>query len=249
MRDMLKAGVHLGHHTRYWNPKMRPFIYAAHHKLHIIDLEKTLVHLEEACRVARKMAVRGETILFVGTKRTARKCTQEQALRCGMPYINVRWLGGMLTNYRTIRQSVGRLEYLEKQAEDGTFDKLTKKEALGRQRQIHKLHRAVGGIKDMHGPPNALFVLDVRHEKIAVTEASRLGIPIIGVVDTNSDPDRIDYVIPGNDDSFMSAELYTRTLANAIIEGRTERDSITAQNQDSAESTTDLKLDMGKVVS
>lgn len=225
IREMLEAGIHFGHHTRYWNPKMRPFIYAAHHKLHIIDLEQTAQHLKEVCQIVEAMALQNKNILFVGTKRTAKRHIKEQAIRCGMPYVNERWLGGMLTNHQTIRQSVVRLANLEMQSQDGTFDKLTKKEALGLERRMNKLDRAVGGIKEMKGLPHALFVLDIRHEKIAVTEANKLGIPIIGIVDTNSDPDTVDHIIPGNDDSIRSALLYTKTIADAIIEGSAKRES------------------------
>ena len=219
IREMVEAGVHFGHRTRYWNPKMAPYIYDSYSKVHIIDLEQTLILLEKALQVVKRMAIRNEKILFVGTKRAAGKLIKEHAERCGMPYISERWLGGMLTNYKTIRKSVSRLEDLELQKIDGTFDKLTKKEALGRQRKLDKLIRAVGGIKDMQGLPNALFILDIEHEKIAVAEAKRLSIPIIAIADTNGNPDDIDYIIPGNDDSMLSIKLYVESIANAIIEG------------------------------
>lgn len=221
IREMVEAGVHFGHRTRYWNPKMAPYIYDSHSKVHIIDLEQTLTLLEKALQVVQNMATRNEKILFVGTKRAAGKLIKEHAERCGMPYINERWLGGMLTNYKTIRKSVSRLEDLELQKIDGTFDKLTKKEALGRQRKLDKLNRSVGGIKDMKGLPNALFILDIEYEKIAVAEAKRLGIPIIAIADTNGNPDDIDHIIPGNDDSMLSIKLYVQSIANAVIEGTT----------------------------
>ncbi|MGB0466138.1 MAG: 30S ribosomal protein S2 [Pontibacterium sp.] len=219
MRDLLKAGVHFGHQTRYWNPKMSKFIFGARNKIHIINLEHTLPALNGALDVVQNMASNKNKVLFVGTKRAASKIIQEEATRANMPYINHRWLGGMLTNYKTIRQSIRRLRDLESQSQDGTFEKLTKKEALMRQREMEKLERSIGGIKEMGGLPDALFVIDVDHERIAVNEANKLGIPVIGVVDTNSNPDGIDYVIPGNDDALRAIQIYVKSAADACLEG------------------------------
>ncbi|WP_370278630.1 30S ribosomal protein S2 [Pontibacterium sp.] len=219
MRDLLKAGVHFGHQTRYWNPKMSKFIFGARNKIHIINLEHTLPALNGALDVVQGMASNKNKVLFVGTKRAASKIVKEEAERAGMPFVNHRWLGGMLTNYKTIRQSIRRLRDLESQAQDGTFEKLTKKEALMRQREMDKLERSIGGIKDMGGLPDALFVIDVDHERIAVNEANKLGIPVIGVVDTNSNPDGIDYVIPGNDDALRAIQIYVKSAADACLEG------------------------------
>lgn len=217
MRDMLQAGVHFGHQTRFWNPKMAPFIFGARNKIHIINLEHSVPAMNEALTAIEKLASNKSKILFVGTKRAASKIVAEQATRAGMPYVSHRWLGGMLTNYKTIRQSVRRLRDLEAQEQDGTFDKLTKKEALMRRRDMEKLERSIGGIKDMAGLPDALFVIDVDHERIAIQEANKLGIPVIGVVDTNSNPDGIDYVIPGNDDAIRAIKLYVNSVAETII--------------------------------
>ncbi|MBE9396044.1 30S ribosomal protein S2 [Pontibacterium sp. N1Y112] len=219
MRDLLKAGVHFGHQTRYWNPKMSKFIFGARNKIHIINLEHTLPALNGALDVVQGMATNKNKVLFVGTKRAASKIIKDEAARAGMPYVNHRWLGGMLTNYKTIRQSIRRLRDLESQAQDGTFEQLTKKEALMRQREMDKLERSIGGIKDMGGLPDALFVIDVDHERIAVNEANKLGIPVIGVVDTNSNPDGIDYVIPGNDDALRAIQIYVQSAADACLEG------------------------------
>ncbi|MCY4564214.1 MAG: 30S ribosomal protein S2 [Gammaproteobacteria bacterium] len=220
MRDMLAAGVHFGHQTRFWNPKMGPFIFGARRKIHIIDLEKTVPAFEQALTELRNLASRGNKILFVGTKRAAARVIREQALRVDMPFVDQRWLGGMLTNYKTIRQSIRRLQDLEKQEEEGGFDLLTKKEALHQRRLMQKLERSLGGIKNIGGLPDALFVVDVQHERIAVSEANKLGIPVFAVVDTNSDPDGIDYVIPGNDDAIRAIRLYVTAVADAIQEGR-----------------------------
>ena len=220
MRDMLKAGVHFGHQTRFWNPKMKPYIFGARNKIHIINLEKTLPLFNDALAFVNKLASSNNKILFVGTKRAAQKIIQEEATRCGMPYVDHRWLGGMLTNWKTIRQSIKRYRDLEAQAQDGTFHKLTKKEALMRTREMEKLERSIGGIKEMGGLPDALFIIDVDHEDIAVQEARKLGIPVIAVVDTNSDPDGIDYVIPGNDDAIRAIQLYVSAMADACLEGR-----------------------------
>ena len=220
MRDMLAAGVHFGHQTRFWNPKMAPFIFGSRNKIHIINLEKTLPAFNEALTELRNLGSRKHKILFVGTKRAAAKVVKEQASRVGMPYVDQRWLGGMLTNYKTIRQSIRRLQELETQSTDGTFEMLTKREALQRSRLMEKLERSLGGIKDMGGLPDALFVVDVMHEHIAVSEANKLGIPVFGVVDTNSDPEGIDYIIPGNDDAIRAIRLYVTAVADAIAEGQ-----------------------------
>ena len=220
MRDMLKAGVHFGHQTRYWNPKMGKYIFGARNKIHIINLEKTLPMFNEALSFVEKLAAGKNKILFVGTKRSAGKIVREEATRCGSPFVDHRWLGGMLTNYKTIRASIKRLRELEAQSQDGTFAKLTKKEALMRTRDLEKLDRSLGGIKDMGGLPDALFVIDVDHERIAITEANKLGIPVIGVVDTNSSPEGVDYIIPGNDDAIRAIQLYMGAMADAVIRGR-----------------------------
>ncbi|MBX3706559.1 MAG: 30S ribosomal protein S2 [Pseudomonadales bacterium] len=220
MRDMLAAGVHFGHQTRFWNPKMGPYIFGARNRIHIINLEKTLPAFNAALDELRRMGASGKKVLFVGTKRAAAEVVREQASRVGMPYVDQRWLGGMLTNYKTIRQSMRRLQELETQAADGTFDLLTKREALQKSRSLEKLTRSIGGIKDMGGLPDALFVIDVMHEHIAVTEANKLGIPVFGVVDSNSDPEGVDYVIPGNDDAIRAIRLYVTAAADAIQEGR-----------------------------
>lgn len=222
MRDMLAAGAHFGHQTRFWNPKMAPYIFGARNKIHIINLEHTLPAFNEVLDHVRSLAATHKKILFVGTKRAAAKVVREQAERVGMPYVDQRWLGGMLTNYKTIRQSILHLKDLETQADDGTFEMLTKKEALRKLRTMEKLQRSLGGIKDMGGLPDALFVIDVQHERIAVSEANKLGIEVIGVVDTNSDPDGIDYVIPGNDDAIRAIRLYVMGVADAIEEGRNQ---------------------------
>ncbi len=223
MRDMLAAGVHFGHQTRFWNPKMAPFIFGSRNKIHIINLEKTMPAFNAALIELRNLASRGNKILFVGTKRAAAKVIREQALRVGMPFVDQRWLGGMLTNYKTIRQSIKRLKELEIQADDGTFEMLTKKEALQKRRLMEKLERSLGGIKDMGGLPDAIFVIDVMREHIAISEARKLGIPVFGVVDTNSDPDGVDWVIPGNDDAIRAIRLYVTTVADAIQEGKDNR--------------------------
>lgn len=220
MREMLQAGVHFGHQTRYWNPKMAPFIFGARNKIHIINLEHTVPAMNNALDALAKLGANKNKVLFVGTKRAAGKIIAEQASRAGMPYVSHRWLGGMLTNYKTIRQSVRRLRELETQAQDGTFDKLTKKEALMRHRDMEKLERSIGGIKEMSGLPDALFVIDVDHERIAIQEANKLGIPVFGIVDTNSNPDGVDYVIPGNDDAIRAIRLYVAAFADAISAGK-----------------------------
>jgi small subunit ribosomal protein S2 len=220
MRQMLEAGVHFGHQTRYWNPKMAPFIFGARGKIHIINLEKTLPLLTDSMNFISKLAAKRGSIMFVGTKRAASAAIEEEAKRCGMPFVSHRWLGGMLTNYRTIRASVKRLKQLESMSEDGSIDHLVKKEVLQLTRERDKLERSLGGIKDMKALPDALFVVDVNHEDIAVKEARKLGIPVIAIVDTNCSPENIDYVIPGNDDAIRSIRLYAQLAAEAVLEGR-----------------------------
>jgi small subunit ribosomal protein S2 len=222
MRQLLEAGVHFGHQTRYWNPKMAPYIYGVRNKIHIINLEKTLPMFNEAMDFLSRVAANKGEVLFVGTKRQAQDVVAEEAKRAGMPYVNHRWLGGMLTNYQTIKKSIQRLKELETMAQDGTFDKLTKKEALMLTREMEKLERALGGIKNMKsaGRPAALFVIDVGNEHIAIKEARKLGIPVVGVVDTNNDPAGIDFVIPGNDDAIRAIKLYLSMAADAITEGK-----------------------------
>ena len=220
MRDMIAAGVHFGHQARYWNPKMAPYIFGVRNHVHIIHLERTLEGINEAMSAVRQMASRNQKILFVGTKRAAQKAVREHAERVGMPYVDQRWLGGMLTNYKTIRQSIRRLKELESQEEEGIFDLLTKKEALEKRRSMAKLERSLGGIKEMGGLPDVLFVIDVMHERIAVVEANKLGIPVIGVVDTNSDPEGVDWIIPGNDDAIRAVRLYVTAIADEILVGK-----------------------------
>ena len=220
MRQMLEAGVHFGHQARFWNPKMAPFIFGERNKIHIINLEKTLPLYNDAMNFMGKLVSNKGTVLFVGTKRSARETVRSEAERCKMPFVNHRWLGGMLTNFKTVRQSIKRLKDLETMEQDGTFDKLSKKEGLMLRREKEKLDRSLGGIKDMARLPDALFVVDVGHEKIAVAEARKLGIPVVGIVDTNHSPIDIDYVIPGNDDSIRAIQLYVQGAADAVDEGR-----------------------------
>jgi len=215
MRQMLEAGVHFGHQTRYWNPKMAPYIFGERGKIHIINLEKTMPLFSDAMNYLSSTVANGGTVLFVGTKRSAQTVVMENAIRCGMPYVNHRWLGGMLTNYKTVRQSIKRLKDLETMSEDGTFDRISKKEALMLTRERDKLERSLGGIKDMRGIPDAMFIVDVGYEKIAIKEARKLGIPVIGVVDTNNSLEGIDYVIPGNDDAIRAIKLYVEAAADA----------------------------------
>jgi len=231
MRQMLEAGVHFGHQTRYWNPKMAPFIFGARGKIHIINLEKTLPLLNDSMNFISKLAAKRGSIMFVGTKRAASAAIEEEARRCGMPFVSHRWLGGMLTNYRTIRASVKRLKQLEGMSEDGSIDHLVKKEVLQLTRERDKLERSLGGIKDMKGLPDALFIVDVSHEDIAVKEARKLGIPVIAIVDTNCSPDDIDYVIPGNDDAIRSIRLYAQLAAEAVLEGRASAPQIEADDE------------------
>jgi small subunit ribosomal protein S2 len=226
MRDMLSAGVHFGHQTRYWNPKMGKYIFGARNKIHIINLEHTVPAFNEALALVQQMASQKKKILFVGTKRAAQKTIKEQAERAGQPFVSHRWLGGMLTNYKTIRASIRRLSELTAQSQDGTFAKLTKKEALMRSRDMEKLERSIGGIKNIAGLPDALFVIDVDHERIAIQEANKLGIPVIGIVDTNSNPEGVDYVIPGNDDAIRAIKLYVSAIADACLDGAKSASSV-----------------------
>ncbi len=243
MRQMLEAGVHFGHQTRYWNPKMAPYIFGHRNKIHIINLEKTLALYQDALKFVRKLAANKGNILFVGTKRQAREILHEEAVRCSMPYVDHRWLGGMLTNFKTVKQSIKRLKEMEGMVEDGSLERLSKKEALGIQRELAKLQRSLGGIKDLAGLPDALFIIDVGYHKGAVTEAVKLGIPIVAVIDTNHSPDKIAYVIPGNDDSSRAIRLYARGMADAVLEGRSQaveevvaasRDEFVEVNEDGA---------------
>jgi len=222
MRQMLEAGVHFGHQTRYWNPKMAPFIFGHRNKIHIINLEQTLALYNDAAKFVRKLAANKGVILFVGTKRQAREIVREEAVRATVPFVDHRWLGGMLTNFKTVKQSIKRLKEMEAQVEDGSVERMSKKEALHFQRELAKLERSLGGIKTLDGPPDALFVIDVGYHKGAVAEAKKLGIPIVAVVDTNHSPDGIAYVIPGNDDSSRAIRLYARGIADAVLEGRSQ---------------------------
>jgi len=220
MREMLEAGVHFGHQTRYWNPKMAPYIFGHRNKIHIVNLEKTMEKYQEALKFVRQLSTNKGTVLFVGTKRQTGEILSVEAARCGMPYVDHRWLGGMLTNYKTVKQSIKRLKEMEAMTQDGSMDKLPKKEALQYQREIAKLDRSLGGIKEMNSLPDALFVIDVGYQKGAITEAKKLGIPVIGVVDTNHSPEGVAYVIPGNDDSNRAIRLYVRGMADAVLEGK-----------------------------
>jgi small subunit ribosomal protein S2 len=220
MRQMLEAGVHFGHQTRYWNPKMAPYIFGERGKIHIINLEKTMPLFGDAMNYISSLVARGGTLLFVGTKRSAQTIVRESAERCGMPYVNHRWLGGMLTNYKTVRASIKRLKELETMSEDGSFSRISKKEALMLRRELEKLERSLGGIKNMRGIPDAMFVVDVGHEKIAITEARKLGIPVVGIVDTNNSLEGVDYVIPGNDDAIRAIKLYVAAAADAVDTGK-----------------------------
>jgi small subunit ribosomal protein S2 len=229
MRDMLQAGVHFGHQTRYWNPKMKPFIFGARNRVHIINLEQTVPMFNGALDFIKSVSARKGKILFVGTKRAAGEAIKEAAISCDQYYVNHRWLGGMLTNWKTVRQSIKRLKDLEAQSEDGTFDKLTKKEALMRTREMEKLEKSLGGIKNMGGLPDVLFVIDADHEHIAIKEANNLGIPVVAVVDTNSKPDGVDFVIPGNDDAIRAIQLYLNAAADAVVEGREQNLEVQAE--------------------
>jgi small subunit ribosomal protein S2 len=232
MRQMLEAGVHFGHQTRYWNPKMAPYIFGERGKIHIVNLEKTLPLFNDAMNYISSLVANGGTLLFVGTKRSAQTAVHEHATRCGMPYVNHRWLGGMLTNYKTVRQSIKRLKQLETMESDGSLDRLSKREALMLRREQEKLERSLGGIKDMNGIPDAMFVVDVGYEKIAVSEAVKLGIPVVGVVDTNNSVEGIDYVIPGNDDAIRAISLYVENAANAVETGRMNIARISPDSED-----------------
>ena len=220
MREMLEAGVHFGHQTRYWNPKMAPFIFGHRNKIHIINLEKTVANFQDATKFLRQIAAKGGNVLFVGTKRAARELVASEAVRAGMPFVDSRWLGGMLTNFKTVKSSIKRLKDMEVIVADGGTERMTKKEALMFQRELDKLNKSIGGIKDMNGLPDAIFMIDVGYHKIAVAEARALGIPVVAVVDTNHSPDGIDYIIPGNDDSSKAVTLYARGIADAVLEGR-----------------------------
>ena len=222
MREMLEAGVHFGHQTRFWNPKMAPYIFGHRNKIHIVNLEKTLVKYQEAMSFLKKLSGKKGTVLFVSTKRQAREILAEEARRAGMPYVDERWLGGMLTNFKTVKLSIKRLKDLEQMLADGGFERLSKKEALTATREMEKLQKSIGGIKDMNGLPDAIFVIDVGYHNIAIVEANKLGIPVIGVVDTNHSPAGVDYVIPGNDDSSRAIRLYAQGAADAILEGRNQ---------------------------
>ena len=220
MRQMLEAGVHFGHQTRYWNPKMAPFIFGKRNNIHIMNLEHSLPMFNDALNFVGKLASKKGRILFVGTKRAAQETIREDAERAGMPYVNRRWLGGMLTNYQTVRQSIKRLDAIQEMIESGKLEGLKKKEVLNLTREQDKLEKSIGGIRKMGGVPDALFVIDVDHERIAIQEANKLKIPVIAIVDSNSNPDGVDYVIPGNDDSMRAIKLYTSSMADAILEGR-----------------------------
>jgi small subunit ribosomal protein S2 len=222
MREMLEAGVHFGHQTRYWNPKMAQYIFGARNKIHIINLEKTLGLYQDALKFVRQLAANKGQILFVGTKRQAREIVHEEAVRCQMPFVDHRWLGGMLTNFKTVKQSIKRLKEMEGMVEDGSLERLSKKEGLGIQRELAKLQRSLGGIKDLNGLPDAIFIIDVGYQKGTVQEAAKLGIPVVAVVDTNHSPEKIAYVIPGNDDSSRAIRLYARGIADAVLEGRSQ---------------------------
>ena len=232
MRQMLESGVHFGHQTRYWNPKMAPYIFGERGKIHIVNLEKTLPLFNDSMNYISSLVANGGTILFVGTKRAAQGVIREQAERCGMPYVNHRWLGGMLTNYKTVRQSIKRLKDLETMEEDGSMARLSKKEALMLSREKEKLERSLGGIKNMKGIPDAMFVVDVGYEKIAVSEAVKLGVPVVGVVDTNNSLNGVDYVIPGNDDAIRAIKLYVESAADAVDNGRLNIARISAETED-----------------
>jgi small subunit ribosomal protein S2 len=251
MRDLLQAGAHFGHQTRYWNPKMDQYIFGARNKIHIINLEHTVPAFNEALDMVKRLAGNKNKIMFVGTKRAAGKIMKEQAERAGMPYVSHRWLGGMLTNYKTIRASIKRLRDLEAQQADGTFESLTKKEALMRTRTMEKLERSIGGIKEMGGLPDALFVVDVDHERIAITEANKLGIPVIGIVDTNSNPDGVDYVIPGNDDAIRAIKLYVTAVADACLQGKIEAgEAVSTKNEfveEEVEAKAEVKAEVAEV--
>ena len=235
IRQMLEAGVHFGHQTRFWCPKMAPYIFGSRNKIHIVDLDKTIVKYQEAMNFVKKIASKNGTILFVGTKRQSREIIMNEALRAKMPYVEQRWLGGMLTNFKTVRASLKRLKEMEERAQSGELEKMTKKEALTFTRSLEKLRKSIGGINEMNSLPSAIFVVDVGYHKIAVTEAQKLGIPVVAVVDTNHSPDGIDYVIPGNDDSARAVQLYARGVADAVLEGKSLALSDLVKNTESDE--------------
>ncbi|MEC9408367.1 MAG: 30S ribosomal protein S2 [Pseudomonadota bacterium] len=240
MRQLLEAGVHFGHRTRYWNPQMEPYIYGHRNKIHIINLEETLPLLKDACSYVSRLAANGGKVLFVGTKRAAREDIQAAAERCDMPYVNQRWLGGMLTNFKTVKQSIRRLEVLQKMVEDGSINRVTKKEGLQLRREMEKLERSIGGIQKMNSLPDALFIIDVGYEKIAVEEARKLGIPVVAVVDTNNSPDGLACVIPGNDDAIRAIRVYTNAIADSVLDGRgTVTTGAAKSNDDYVEVTED----------
>lgn len=239
MKQLLEAGVHFGHQTRRWNPKMAEYIFTERNGIYIIDLQKTVKKLEEAYMVVRDIAAEGDEILFVGTKKQAQDSVKEEAIRCGMPFVNARWLGGMLTNFNTIKKRIKRLGQLQAMKEDGTFEMLPKKEAAKLELEIEKLEKYMGGITEMKKQPAAMFIVDPRKERIAVAEAKKLGIPIIAIVDTNCDPDEIDYVIPGNDDAIRAVKLIAGAMADAVIEGRQGMQGAAAQEEAVAEETTE----------
>ncbi len=248
MRQMLEAGVHFGHQARFWNPKMAPYIFGERNRIHIINLEKSLPAYTEALNFIGRLTAKKGKVLFVGTKRAAQEVVKQEAQRCGMPYVNRRWLGGMLTNFKTIKVSIKRLKDLEAMAADGSFERFNKKEALGLSREMAKLEAGIGGIKDMATLPDAIFVLDVGHEKIAVQEAKKLGIPVIGVVDTNNSPNDIDYVIPGNDDSIRALKLYMEGVADSVLDSRSvasttegRADEFEVVEQEAAAASTETK--------
>ncbi|MDB5800665.1 MAG: rpsB [Rhodocyclales bacterium] len=237
MRQMLEAGVHFGHQTRFWNPKMAPYIFGHRNKIHIVNLETTLQKYNEAISFVKKLAANKGTVMLVSTKRQAREIIAEEAQRAGMPYVDERWLGGMLTNFKTVKGSIKRLKEMEQMFEEGTQDRLSKKEALMAKRELEKLQKSIGGIKDMNGLPDAIFVIDVGYHKIAITEARKLGIPVVAVVDTNHSPEGVDYVIPGNDDSSRAIRLYAQGIADAVIEGKNNlvQDIVAAVSDDFVE--------------
>ena len=222
MREMLEAGVHFGHQTRYWNPKMAPYIFGHRNKIHIINLEKTVANYQDATKFVKQVAAKGGNVLFVGTKRAARELIASEATRAGMPFVDSRWLGGMLTNFKTVKSSIKRLKDMEVMIAEGGTERLTKKEGLMFQRELDKLNKSIGGIKDMNGLPSAIFMIDVGYHKIAVAEAQALGIPVVAVVDTNHSPDGVDYIIPGNDDSAKAIALYAKGMADAVLEGKAQ---------------------------
>ena len=235
MKQLLEAGVHFGHQTRRWNPKMAPYIFTERNGIYIIDLQKTVRKLEEAYMFIRDLSANGQEVLFVGTKKQAQDSIREEAQRCGMPYVNARWLGGMLTNFNTIQRRIKRLAQLKAFQADGTFDKLPKKEVIKKVLEIEKLEKFMGGITEMRRQPAAMFIVDSRKERIAVAEAKKLGIPIIAIVDTNCDPDEIDYVIPGNDDAIRAVKLISAAMSDGIIEGKQGEQTIETESQDTAE--------------